>query len=232
MRKERIAARLKDIRARIERAAERAGRDPVEVELLPVTKGHSLETVRAVVALGVERIGENRVHEAGAKQGELGGRLGVAWHLIGHLQSNKARRALSLFDAIESVDSVKLARRLSRILDEEELEPIEILVQVNAADESVKSGFAPEETAPALAKICPLPGLRVAGLMTMAPYIGDERVLRAAFRTLRELSARCRDEVPGFEGRTLSMGMSNDFEIAVEEGSTRVRLGTVLLGER
>jgi pyridoxal phosphate enzyme (YggS family) len=227
-----IAARLEDIRARIESAAGRVGRDPADVELLPVTKGHSLDTVQAVVAAGFERIGENRVDEAEAKQSELGGRGDVAWHMIGHLQGNKARRALELFDVIESVDSVKLARRLSRLVGEGEFDPVDVLVQVNASGEDVKSGLAPEETSGALEKICALPGLRVGGLMTMAPYTGEERVLRTTFRTLRELSERCRDEVSGFEGRTLSMGMSNDFEIAVEEGSTRVRLGTVLLGDR
>lgn len=188
--------------------------------------------VRAVAGLGLGRIGENRVHEADAKQSSLGGRLGVAWHMIGHLQGNKARRALAVFDVIESVDGVKLARRLSRIVDEDGREPAEILVQVNASGEGVKAGLSPAEAVPAVDEICRLPGLRVTGLMTMAPYTDDEAVIRGTFRTLRELSARCRDEVPRFEGAVLSMGMSNDFEIAVEEGSTRVRLGTVLLGER
>ncbi|MDX1392897.1 MAG: YggS family pyridoxal phosphate-dependent enzyme [Gemmatimonadota bacterium] len=227
-----MAGRLAEVRERVARAAAGVGRDPDAVELLPVTKGHPVAAIEAVVESGLAAIGENRVPEAAAKQAELGGRAGVRWHLIGRLQRNKARRAIQLFDVIESVDSLKLARALSRIAQEEERESVEILLQVNAAGETQKAGFAPDELPGALEQVLALPALGVAGLMTMAPYTGDERVLRATFRRIRELSERCAAEVPGFEGRVLSMGMSNDFEIAIEEGSTRVRLGTVLLGER
>ncbi len=232
MTSERIEARLAHILARIERAAARAGRDHGAVEILPVTKGHPASTIEAVDALGLGRIGENRVPEAEAKRVELGPTPDVAWHLIGRLQRNKARRALHTFDVIESVDGVRLAETLSRIVEEEGREPIEVLVQVNPSGEDTKAGLEREEVRDAVARICELPGLRVAGLMTMAPLTQDEEILRGVFRATRSLSERLHDEVGAFEGRVLSMGMSNDFEIAVEEGSTRLRLGTVLLGER
>lgn len=217
---------------RIGAAARRAGRHAGDVEILPVTKGHPARAIEIVRGLGVGRIGENRVPEAEAKRSELGPASGVAWHLIGRLQRNKARRAVRLFDVVESVDSVRLAGTLSRIVREEACEPVEALVQVNTSGEAAKAGLGPEAALDAVAEICELPGLRVTGLMTMAPFTGDEAVLRLAFRRAARLLGRCRSEIPAFGGRTLSMGMSNDFEIAIEEGSTRVRLGTVLLGER
>jgi pyridoxal phosphate enzyme (YggS family) len=229
---DRLEGRLAEVRDRVARAALRVDRDPATIELLPVTKGHPATSIEAVSALGLSRIGENRVPEAEAKQRSLGGRAGIAWHLIGRLQRNKARRALGLFDTIESVDSVRIAHHLSRIVEEENRDPVSVLIQVNASGEAAKAGFSPEETVTEMGALCGLPGLRVKGLMTMAPYAADERTLRSTFRKVRELSERCADSVPGFEGSVLSMGMSNDFEIAIEEGSTRVRLGTVLLGER
>lgn len=227
-----VEARLARVGERIEAAAARAGRRPDEVEILPVTKGHSVRAIETVAALGLGRIGENRVPEAEAKRSTLGPVPGVAWHLIGRLQRNKARRALRLFDVIESVDSVKLARTLSRIVVEEGLESTEVLVQVNASGEASKAGLPAEGALDSVREICALPGLRVRGLMTMAPFTDDEAVLRSAFRRVAGLLERCRAGVPGFGGEVLSMGMSNDFEIAVEEGSTRLRLGTVLLGGR
>lgn len=217
---------------RIRAAASRAGRPASDIEILPVTKGHAARGIEIVGALGVARIGENRVPEAEAKRSELGPTPGVAWHLIGRLQRNKARRALRLFDVVESVDSVRLAGTLSRIVAEEGREPMEVLVQVNTSGEAAKAGMGPDAALDAVAEICELPGLRVAGLMMMAPFTEDEAVLRPAFRRAARLLERCRTEIPAFEGRDLSMGMSNDFEIAIEEGSTRVRLGTLLLGER
>lgn len=229
---ERMEGRLAEVRDRVSRAAARVDRDPDTIELLPVTKGHPAAAIEAIAALGLGRIGENRVPEAEAKQAELVGRAGVSWHMIGRLQRNKARRALALFDTIESVDSVKLANRLSRIVEEEGLAPADVLIQVNASGEEAKAGFEPDTLAEELEAMCELPGLRVRGLMTMAPFTADEQVLRTTFRRVRELSERCAVDVPAFGGEVLSMGMSNDFEIAIEEGSTRVRLGTVLLGER
>ncbi|MYE33919.1 MAG: YggS family pyridoxal phosphate-dependent enzyme [Gemmatimonadales bacterium] len=230
--KDQVEARLAEVTERIEAAARRAGRRASDVEILPVTKGHPAGGIEIVKALGVGRIGENRVPEAEAKRLELGPTPGVAWHLIGRLQRNKARRAVRLFDVVESVDSVRLAGTLNRIVEEERREPVEVLVQVNTSGEAAKAGLNPDVVLDAVAEICELPGLRVAGLMTMAPFTADEAEVRPAFRGAARLLKRCRAEIPDFEGRALSMGMSNDFEIAIEEGSTRVRLGTVLLGER
>tara|TARA_B100001123_G_scaffold406693_1_gene498219 strand:+ start:2882 stop:3577 length:696 start_codon:yes stop_codon:yes gene_type:complete len=227
-----IEARLTQVTERVARAAERVGRSPEDVQILPVTKGHSKSAIESVLSLGLNCVGENRVPEAEAKQTELDNTSGLSWHLIGRLQRNKARRAVRLFDVIESVDSLRLAETLSRIVEEEDHEPIETLVQVNPSREVSKAGSSPEETVSLVHTICHLSGLRVTGLMTMAPFGADETVLRNVFSKTYELLRRCRDEIPGFEGRVLSMGMSSDFEIAVEEGSTRVRLGTVILGER
>lgn len=230
--KDQVEARLAEVTERIEAAARRAGRRASDVEILPVTKGHPAGGIEIVKALGVDRIGENRVPEAEAKRLELGPTPGVAWHLIGRLQRNKARRAVRLFDVVESVDSVRLASTLNRIVGEERREAVEVLVQVNTSGEAAKAGLGPDVALDVVAEICELPGLRVAGLMTMAPFTADESVVRPAFRGAARLLERCRAEIPDFEGKALSMGMSNDFEIAIEEGSTRVRLGTVLLGER
>ena len=199
--------------------------------MLPITKGHPPSVLEAAARAGCEAIGENRVAEAEAKFADLG-RLGVRWHMVGHLQRNKAGRAIRTFDVIESVDSVRLARRLHAEAEKAERLSVPILAQVNAAGEQQKSGLEPAELVDAIGEMLDLGRIRVGGLMTMAPFTAEERVLRRTFATVRECLERCQAELPGFDGRTLSMGMSNDFEIAVEEGSTEVRLGTVLLGER
>jgi pyridoxal phosphate enzyme (YggS family) len=227
-----LEERLFEVRRRIARAAERGDRDPSSVEILPVTKGHGSDAIRLVSEAELGRVGENRVAEAEQKLSALGGSAGLTWHLIGHLQRNKARRAIAVFDTIESVDSIRLAARLSQLVQAEGRDDLEILVQVNSSGETVKSGFELGEALGAMDEICKLPGLRVAGVMTMAPFTADEGVVRATFREARLLTERCAQEIDGFEPRVLSMGMSNDFELAVEEGSTRLRLGTVLLGER
>jgi pyridoxal phosphate enzyme (YggS family) len=226
-----IRDRALEIRESVTRAAERSGRSGSEVFLLPITKGHAPAVLAAVAGAGFEAIGENRVAEAEAKMAELG-RLGVRWHMIGHLQRNKAGRAIAAFDAIESVDSLRLASRLDLEAERAERERVPILVQVNAAAEDQKSGMDPAQLVDAVGPMLELGRVRVEGLMTMAPFTTDERVLRRTFATARECLERCQSELTQFDGRMLSMGMSNDFEIAVEEGSTEVRLGTVLLGER
>jgi hypothetical protein len=225
---ERVAARVEEVRGRIERARVRAGRaDPVT--LVAVTKTHPAAAVRAVLAAGVADVGENRVQELEEKVAEVG-RGAVGWHLIGHLQRNKAGKALPLFDLIHSLDSLRLAEAISAEAVKRGMEA-RALVQVNASGEESKGGFEPGELADAAGRIAALPGMRVEGLMTMAPFTDDERVLRAAFRRTRELLDDAARQVPGM-GRQLSMGMSNDFEIAVEEGSTLVRVGSILFGER
>jgi pyridoxal phosphate enzyme (YggS family) len=157
--------------------------------------------------------------------------LGLTWHLVGHLQRNKARQALELFTLIHSVDSLRLAETLDREAAKLGL-LASVLIQVNASGEDSKYGFDIESALSAVRAISELDHIRVDGLMTMAPLTGDAALLRRTFRKTRELYERCREDVVKFEGRHLSMGMSNDFEIAVEEGSTMVRLGTMVFGER
>ena len=229
----RLAERLPQVRERVEAATRRSGRAPGSVRIVAVAKGHPVEAVRAVLKAGLADVGENRVEELEAKEAAVRDG-GVRWHMIGHVQSRKAVRAARLADLVHSVDSLRLAERLSRAT-EAAGRRLTVLVQVNASGEAAKGGFPavaePEAAVEAFAPVAALPGLRVRGLMTMAPFTRDEAVLRTTFRRVRRLLAAA-DGVPGFEAQELSMGMSNDYELAVEEGSTIVRLGTALLGER
>lgn len=228
-----IRARLPEVRERLEAAHERSGGSAM-VEIVAVTKGHPLKAVEAALDAGLTRCGENRVQELADKAAELGGRPGgerVSWHLIGHLQRNKVKMALPLFRLIHSIDSQRLARELSK---EAEKAGVEVagLVQVNTSGEEAKGGFGGPQALEAIAQVAALPSLRIRGLMTMAPLTEEEGVLRQTFRAARELFDACARQVSGFEAEHLSMGMSNDYELAVEEGSTMVRLGTALFGER
>lgn len=231
MPEESFERRLREAREEIRRAAERADRNPASVEILPVTKGHLPSAVRTVAEAGLGRVAENRVSEAEEKMGRTG-RLDLSWHMVGHLQRNKARLAVELFDVVESVDSHRLARKLHAEAEKAGVDRLEVLVQVNCSGEEAKYGFSPEEAVEGVRKVCGQPRLRVRGLMTMAPLTSDEEVLRSTFAECRRLYDRCAREVEDFESDVLSMGMSNDYPIAVEEGSTRVRLGTALFGER
>ncbi len=226
-----IRERAARVRDRIRRAAEAVDRDPTTVEILPITKGHSVEVVAEVLAAGFDRIGENRVGDAASKREALAG-FDVAWHMVGHVQRNKAARVVQTFDLVESVDSIRLAVRLSELCERIGPTPLPVLVQVNASGELAKGGFPVTEALEPIAEICTLPGLRVLGIMTMAPLVGDPGLLRTVFRRTRALFDSCGETVPGFAAEVLSMGMSNDFELAVEEGSTELRLGTILVGER
>jgi pyridoxal phosphate enzyme (YggS family) len=228
---ERLARALPELRQRLERACERSGRtDADSIVVVAVTKGHPLEATRAARDAGLQVIGENRVQEARAKW-EVAGALGLSWHLVGHLQRNKVRQALQMFEFIHSVDSLRLAVAVDKEAERLELRA-SVLVQVNASGEQSKYGFSVAEAVGPIGEICALEHLRVEGLMTMAPFTADQVVLRETFRSTRELLDRCRADLERFEGRHLSMGMTNDFEIAVEEGSTMVRIGTALFGER
>lgn len=231
-----LESTLADVRDRIADAAGRGDRDGKGVEIVPVTKGHRAELLRVVARTGFGMLGENRVGEAEDKFSKVGN-LGVRWHMVGHLQRNKARRALQLFDELESLDSLRLARKLNRELEKAGEENLDCLVQVNASGEDAKGGFDATDPGSAelldrLRTVCSFPRLRVRGMMTMAPLTDEEDVLRTTFRRTRRAWETAGREVKGFEARTLSMGMSNDYEIAVEEGSTRLRLGTALFGER
>ncbi|MCC6231334.1 MAG: YggS family pyridoxal phosphate-dependent enzyme [Verrucomicrobiales bacterium] len=223
-----IAANLEKIQNRIHAACERAGRDPSSVELMAVSKNHPPETVAAAAALGLRLFGENKVQEARAKIPLCPGHL--RWHLIGHLQSNKAKEAVQWFQMVQGVDSLALARELQKRA-EAAARTLPILLEVNVAGESTKFGYRPETLLQELAALNALPRLEIHGLMCMAPYAIQPETVRPVFRRCRELARRC-EELLGAPLPTLSMGMSGDFEVAIEEGSTLVRVGTSLFGER
>jgi len=215
--------------ARIAGAAGRVGRDPAEVTLVAVSKTVPVERLQAAIEGGLTILGENRVQEAAAKVSLL---TGAQWELVGPLQSNKARRALETFDRIESVDSVDLARRLDRIVPE--VRPggrYPVLVQVNVDRDPSKAGFGPDALTAAIEPLASLPNLAVQGLMTIGRLTLDADESRATFRRLRDIAAALRTTWPAL-GPELSMGMTDDFEIAVEEGATIVRVGRALFGER
>ena len=221
-----LAGRLEEIRARIRFHQARAGwTHPVRI--VAVTKSQGPEAIQAALAAGLEDVGENRVQEALAKQAVLGA-LPVRWHLIGSLQRNKARHVVGRFALIHSLDRRELAVELDRRIAGAGRQPV--LVEVNCSGESQKGGVAPAELPALLETVAALPRLELRGLMTLAPLSDDERVQRSAFGSLRTL--RDRMQAAGYPLPDLSMGMSADFPIAVEEGATLVRLGTLLFGER
>jgi pyridoxal phosphate enzyme (YggS family) len=214
---------------RIAAACGRAGRDPAAVTLVAVSKTVPAERLRAAVAAGHDVLGENRVQEAAAKIPAV---PGPRWHLVGPLQANKVRRAIELFDVLEAVHSVDLARRLDRIAGE--VRPghrLPILLEVNVDADPAKAGLLPAAVADAVGTVLALPNLEVRGLMTIGRLVGTGEEARSTFAALRELARRVRVEHPGL-GPELSMGMSDDFEVAVEEGATIVRVGRALFGER
>jgi PLP dependent protein len=215
---------------RIVRAAERAGRDPAQVSLVAVSKTVPAERLRAAVAAGLTVLGENRVQEGEQKRPFVDG---ATWHLIGPLQSNKAHRALETYDVVESVDSLELASRLDRLVIEAHgpAGRLPVLLQVNVDDDPAKAGFQPDLLAAVLPAMLDLANLRVDGLMTVGRLVDDPESARPTFGRLRQLAARLR-AVDRRLGPQLSMGMSADFEVAIEEGATIVRVGRALFGER
>ncbi|MGQ9630900.1 MAG: YggS family pyridoxal phosphate-dependent enzyme [bacterium] len=227
-----IEDNLRRVEERIASAAGRAGIDPRDITLVAVTKTVPANTIREALSAGVREIGENRVREAWDKYRDIGRPPGVRWHMVGHLQRNKVKRALEIFDLIHSVDSLTLAQeidsragRMGRAVD--------ALIQVNISGEESKFGVPPSKVAHLIESIAKLEWIKVKGLMTIAPYVDDPEKARPVFRDLRRL----RDSIaelsyPGVEMRYLSMGMSNDFEVAIEEGANMVRIGTAIFGER
>ena len=215
-----LGERLNAVRERIARAAERAHRDPQTILLLAVTKVFPATVIEEAYALGLREFGENYVQELEGKYGQVHNLEGVRFHLIGHLQSNKSGKAAELFDVVQTVDSAKLARRLS-----DAGRSLEVMLEVKLAPEEAKSGAAPEEVPKLIAAVQALARLRLTGLMTMPPWSDDPEASRPYFRRLRELAER--HGLP-----QLSMGMSGDLEVAIEEGSTCVRVGTALFGKR
>ena len=225
-----IRRNLEEMKRRLEDAARRAGRDPADIRLVAVTKTVGLERLKEAVAAGHTLFGENYVQEAKTKITSLG--PGLTWHFIGHLQSNKAKAAVELFDLIHSVDRASLAQALEQAAARRD-KIQDILLQVNLAGEASKSGTAPEDAQDLLSEIGKMPHLRVLGLMTMPPWFDDPERVRPYFRGLRELRDRLRGLQLG-EGdlSELSMGMTGDFEVAVAEGATLVRIGTAIFGRR
>lgn len=227
-----LGERIAEVRARLTAAAHRSNRPVDEITLVAVSKTHPGEAVREAIAAGLDNFGENRVQEAESKIPDVG-RTAARWHLIGHLQSNKARRAVELFDCIHSLDSPELAQRLNRICNELEREQLPVLIQVDLGQETTKTGVEEKDVSELLAVIRDCPRLRLTGLMTLPPFFDESESVRPYFSRLREL----RDELKskgsfGDYPGELSMGMTHDFEIAIEEGATMVRVGTAIFGRR
>lgn len=216
--------------ARIERAAGRSGRVASAIEVVAVSKTRNAREIEAAYACGLRLVGENRIQEAAAKRPQVAAPL--AWHFVGHLQTNKAGPAVELFDLVHSVDSARLARALSRRAAPTD-RPIEVLLQVNTAGRQRQAGVVPDQLVDLVAALAPLPHLRIRGLMTIAAHSENEAAVRGCFRALRELGekvAQCK--FAGVSMDYLSMGMSGDFELAIAEGANLLRLGTAIFGPR
>jgi pyridoxal phosphate enzyme (YggS family) len=229
---EELRERLEEVHRRIALSAGRSRRQPEEIKLIAVSKTHPVEVLRRAIEAGATDLGENRVQEAESKILEIG-REAARWHLIGHLQSNKARRAVSLFELVHSLDSTELALRLNRMCVEEGRTVLPVLIQVDLGGEETKSGAKPGELQQIVDTVAACEHLSLEGLMTLPPYVEDSERVRPFFRSLRGL----RDEYKalgafGDAPGELSMGMSHDFEVAIEEGATMVRVGTAIFGER
>jgi pyridoxal phosphate enzyme (YggS family) len=227
-----LIVRLRGVEERVKASALAAGRDPGDVTLVAVSKTHPAERLQDALAVGLRDFGENRVQEAEGKI-DIVGRRAARWHLIGHLQGNKARKAVQLFDIVHSVDSVELASRLDRICVEEGREELPVLIQVDLAGEETKNGVREDQVSSLIDWFRSSLRLRLVGLMTIPPYFEDPELVRPYFRRLRELRDELRKTGAFDEGTgELSMGMSHDFEIAVEEGATMIRVGTAIFGSR
>jgi len=225
-----IANNIINVKQRIADACRKADRAPNEVTLIAVSKSFPAGIIKTAVEHGIDHIGENRVQEAEAKFEQLG--KIASWHLVGHLQTNKVKKALQIFDFIHSVDSYHLAEEISKRALQAEKE-IECLVEVNTSGEETKFGISPEDTVDLIKKIALLPGIHIKGLMTIGAFLPDAEDVRPCFKMLRET----RDEVQragveNVETKYLSMGMTNDFEVAIEEGANMIRVGRAIFGER
>jgi len=227
-----LKQRLANVRSRMASAAKRAGRASEDLQLIAVSKTHPPEFLREAIAAGASDLGENRVQEAERKIGEVG-REAARWHLIGHLQSNKARRAVELFDVIHSVDSIGLARKLDRACQDLQRNDLPLLIQVDLGHEATKSGVDENDLPQLIEVVVSCERLSLIGLMTVPPLFDDPELTRPFFVQLRELRDRYSSR-GAFRKRRgeLSMGMTHDFEVAIEEGATMVRVGTAIFGER
>jgi PLP dependent protein len=227
-----LHARLSSVRKRIASAALGAKRVTDDITLIAISKTHPPETLQAAIDAGISDLGENRVQEAEVKITKIG-RQAARWHLVGHLQENKARRAVSLFDVVHSLDSISLAQRLDGLCASAGRTELPVLVQINLGGEESKTGTDPREVEPLLDAVAQCQRLRLIGLMTLPPYFENAEDGRFYFKTLRELRDQFQhDGRFGSGAGHLSMGMSHDFEIAIEEGATMIRVGTAIFGER
>ncbi|MBN9071983.1 MAG: YggS family pyridoxal phosphate-dependent enzyme [Rhizobiales bacterium] len=225
------AARLATVRERIAAACRRAGRDPAEVRLLPISKTVPAPLLRAAYAAGMTALGENKVQEAKGKWQAMAD-LPLSWSIVGHLQTNKARDVARFADEFQALDSLRVAEALDRRLEVED-RTLDVFVQVNTSGEESKFGLSPDEVAAFARELPAFSRLKVKGLMTLAIFSADEARVRRCFRLLRDLRDRLRAEAPaGLSFEQLSMGMSGDFEIAIEEGATLVRVGQAIFGPR
>lgn len=226
-----IIDNVTDIKERIAAACDRVGRNPSSVQLIGVTKTVPLDRIREGVEAGIKILGENYIQEAREKIESLAD-LAVSWHFIGHLQSNKAKMAVRWFEYIHTLDRRRLARELDRQAQKEG-RTISVLIQVNVGHEQTKSGIPPEDLLPLFQEVSSYDALLIRGLMALPPYLDDPEQVRPYFSRLRELLDRLHEAAPNPEQLTeLSMGMSHDFEVAIEEGATMVRIGTALFGAR
>jgi len=226
--KEDIADKLMELRGRIAEACEKYDRDIHDITIVAVSKKHPVRHIRMAIAQGLLDIGESRVQEAEPKILELGPI--ARWHMVGHLQTNKVRKAVELFDVIQSVDSLKLAQEISRRA-EEIGRTIDCYIEVNCSGEASKSGAPPDQAPDLIRRVNQMPGIHLTGLMTIGPLSDDEEHVREAFRAARELFRQGRDMVGG-DFENLSMGMSDDFPLAIAEGATMIRVGTLIFGSR
>lgn len=227
---EQLAENITYVRTAIAQSAERAGRDPRDITLVAVSKTMPLELVRMAYNFGITQFGENRVQDALPKIEAFHPR-DVSWHMIGHVQSNKAKKVIGPFALVHSVDSLRLAEALNRHASEQGMR-LPILLQVNIAGEVSKEGMSPDQAPDLARRIAALPSLQVEGLMTIAPLVENPEDVRPVFRSLRLLRDHLQDEAPQSAWQHLSMGMTDDYRVAIEEGATIVRIGRAIFGER
>ena len=221
------------IKERINKAAIRANRDPREIKLLTVTKTQSTETIEEALQNGIQFIGENKIQEAEQKIPTLKGKY-AEFHFIGHLQSNKIKKIIPLQPTlIHSIDKFSTSKKIDKFIAEHKLQIQDILIQINTSDEASKFGIYPNETSKLIKQISELPNIRIKGLMTIGVFTSNEKNIRKCFRTLKQIFEKIKQQkIPSVEMKYLSMGMSNDFEIAIEEGANIIRIGTAIFGAR
>ena len=227
-----IADNVTRIRDDIVEAAVAVGRSPDEVTLMGVTKTRNAEEIEEVIRAGITILGENRVQEARDKIPAVTG--DVRWEMIGHLQRNKVNQTVTLFDAVQSVDSVRLAEAIDRAVEfgNPRHDPLDVLIEVNTSGEDAKNGVQPDAAVDLVGAVSELPHLRVRGMMTIGRFVDDERIVRECFRTLRGLRDSAVSQIPRVDLGVLSMGMTGDFRWAIAEGSTLIRIGTAIFGSR